>query len=99
MIVLDGVEMVDVREAAELSRRTPETIRRWVWSGRLEAVKNGNKLFVRRADVTADTMGAEPKGPTSTLADWARSLPGRAGASSRSASDLVLEDRESRAGR
>jgi hypothetical protein len=37
--------------------------------------------------------------PTPTLASWARSLPGRAGASSSSASDLVLEDRESHAGR
>ena len=96
MIVIDGVEMVDVREAAALSRRTPETIRRWVWTGRLSSVKNGNKLFVPRADIGGEERSAET---ASTLADWARSLPGPAATPASSASDLVLEDRESRAGR
>ncbi len=43
--------MVDVHEAAELPRRTPETIRRCMWSGRVHSVKNGNKLSIRCADV------------------------------------------------
>jgi excisionase family DNA binding protein len=96
MIEIHGVEMVDVREAAELSRRTPETIRRWVWSGRLSAIKDGNKLFVRRADVRVE---GEPAGTSSSLADWVRSLPTFGGPAAASASDLVLEDRASRAGR
>jgi excisionase family DNA binding protein len=97
MIIIDGVEMVDVREAAELSRRTPETIRRWVWSGRLSAIKNGNKLFVRRSDVPT-THPPDPSAVPS-LRDWADGLPsGRAGTGA-SASDLVLEDRAERVGR
>lgn len=97
MITIDGVEMVDVQEAARLTRRTPETIRRWVWSGRVSAVKNGNKLFVRRSDVAGSAevgRGDEP-----TLESWARQLPTQGAGSRTSASDLVLEDRAERAGR
>ena len=97
MLVIDGVEMVDVREAAELSRRTPETIRRWVWGGRLHAVKNGNKLFVRRADVVAAEAEGSPDERLS-LHDWVSLLP-REGRAAVTAADLVLEDRAERAGR
>ena len=97
MIVVDGVAMVDVREAADLSRRTPETIRRWVWSGRLRSIKSGNKLFVARADV-APVSGSEAP-PGLTLRDWAELLPSGAGGTGDSARDLVLEDRDARAGR
>ena len=89
--------MVDVREAAELSRRTPETIRRWVWSGRVQSVKNGNKLFVRRDDVAA--AGDAAVEPALSLREWARSLPKNSDAAGASARDLVLEDRDARAGR
>ena len=99
MIVVDGVEMVDVREAAELSRRTPETIRRWVWSGRLRSVKNGNKLFVRRADLTPTSGAGSDEEPTLTLKEWAKRLPTSGDATGVSARDLVLEDRDARAGR
>ena len=98
MIVVDGVAMVDVREAAELSRRTPETIRRWVWSGRVHSVKNGNKLFVRRDDV-ADADGGPADEATVTLREWARLLPKNGDAAGISARDLVLQDRDARAGR
>ena len=90
--------MVDVREAAELSRRTPETIRRWVWSGRVHSVKNGNKLFVRRDDVAADS-DAPADEPALSLREWARSLPRKSDATGTSARDLVLKDRDARAGR
>jgi hypothetical protein len=96
MIVIDGVEMVDVREAAQISRRTPETIRRWVWTGRLQAVKSGNKLFVRRSDL-ATGPGAD-SGEGLTLRQWASRLPMEKPGSGASAKDLVLEDRASRAG-
>lgn len=95
MIVLNGVEMVDVKEASELSRRTPETIRRWVWSGRLTSVKNGNKLFVRRSDLPVASAETEN---ALTLREWARLL-GPTGSTGSTASDLVLEDRDTRAGR
>ena len=98
MIVVDGVAMVDVREAAELSRRTPETIRRWVWSGRVHSVKNGNKLFVRRDDVAADS-DAPADEPALSLLEWAKSLPRKSDATGASARDLVLKDRDARASR
>lgn len=88
--------MVDVREAADLVRRTPETVRRWVWSGQLSAVKYGNKLMLRRGDILA-LSGSEPEG-TMSLRQWARDVQarrsgGRAGATAR---DLVLDDRTAR---
>lgn len=99
MIVIDGVEMVDVHEAARLAHRSPETVRRWVWSGRVQAVKQGNKYFVRAADLPAWDPGDEPG--AMTLAGWAAlrdaRLPRRPGGGS--AADLVLEDRAERAGR
>jgi excisionase family DNA binding protein len=98
MIVLDGVEMVDVREAARLAGRSPETVRRWVWSGRLPSVKNGNKWFVPRSQVAGrgqDTGSGSPR----SLRAWAESLPQDTRETGRTASDLVLEDRAERAGR
>ena len=99
MVVIDGVEMVDVHEAARLAGRSPETVRRWVWSGRLQAVKQGNKYFIRSADLPARVTSDEPG--AMTLAEWAAlrdaRLPRRP--SGGSAADLVLEDRAERASR
>ena len=38
-----------MREAAERTGRSAETIRRWIWAGRLPATKRGNTYYV---DVT-----------------------------------------------
>lgn len=99
MITVDGVVMVDVREAAELVGRTPETVRRWVWSGRIDAVKHGNKLLVRR-DVLLELAGqrhAGGGGSNAGLAEWAEKVRrSRRGRAASSASDLVLEDRAAR---
>ena len=93
--------MVGVRDAALLARRTPETIRRWVWSGRLSAVKQGNKLLVPVAELPG-AFAPDERGPRdlaawaetalSAMAAWPASEPG-------SAADLVLADRERRGGR
>ena len=40
-----------VREAARRCHRTPETIRRWVWDGRLPAEKIGGHLYIRESDL------------------------------------------------
>jgi excisionase family DNA binding protein len=100
MIVVDGVEMLEVRDAARLARRTPETVRRWVWSGRLEATKQGNRLLVRRSDVAAlageGRSRLEPaEGPS--LAEWAaRARKRRGGTKGTTAADLVWDDRAGR---
>lgn len=95
MIVVDGVEMLEIREAAALVQRTPETVRRWVWSGRLPARKSANRLLVARVEV--ERMVAEAPRAL-TLAEWAEQTqavlgPGKAGTT---ASDLVLADRAAR---
>lgn len=98
MMVVDGVEMLDVQEAAALVHRTPETVRRWVWSGRLPGVKKGQKLFVPRRDVLAAT-GAEQAPPRDrpTLRAWAEAVAQSQGTGNRpTARDLVLDDRARR---
>lgn len=100
MIVVNGVEMVEVREAAELARRTPETIRRWVWSGRLHATKEGNRLLVPRDAVVA-MGGPEAPGEAGSsrpsLREWAdRVRKGRTGKRGATAADLVWGDRAGR---
>jgi excisionase family DNA binding protein len=42
-------KLISVREAAKECDRNPETIRRWIWSGKLPAEKLGNQLFVKRS--------------------------------------------------
>jgi excisionase family DNA binding protein len=87
---------LDVKTAARISGRTAETIRRWVWSGRLPARKSGNRLMVKRADVehlAGDTGG------TLSLAEWlllAEQELRRHKGPYRSAADLVVEDRRRR---
>lgn len=99
MIVVDDVEMVDVREAARLAGRTSETIRRWVWNGRLTATKQGNRLLVPRDEVLAVAGGQarEAAAPRLTLAEWeARVATSRTGTAGTSAADLVQDDRARR---
>jgi excisionase family DNA binding protein len=40
---------ITVPEAATRARRTQETIRRWIWSGRLPARKVGNQHVIEEA--------------------------------------------------
>lgn len=101
MLVLDGVEMLDLRETARLAGRTPETVRRWIWSGRLAARRHGNKLLVTREAVN-ELMHGAPAAKRS-LTDWAATVDEhrRTGALgqrklSASAADLVLDDRATR---
>ena len=102
MLAIDGVEMLDVREAAQLAGRTPETVRRWVWSGRLSAVRQGNRLLMSRREVDELVRGVSTSQPPS-LAGWVREVEEhrRSGALPRaargtSAADLVMADRRSR---
>src|SRR3989441_12806835 len=84
---------LDIRAAARLTGRSTETIRRWVWSGRLRARKLGKRIFVLRRDVEA-LAGSQQTKPLS-LTEWRISANKilRRSAVGKSASDLVLADR------
>ncbi len=41
--------LISVREAAKLCGRNPETVRRWIWGGKLPAEKLGNQLFIKKS--------------------------------------------------
>ncbi len=43
--------MITVRDVARRMGRNPETVRRWIWEGKLPARKIGNQLFVEEADL------------------------------------------------
>lgn len=99
MIVVDGVEMVDVQEAARLVDRTPETIRRWVWSERLTASKHGTRLLIERSALLSAAGKTDARSTPYSLAEWAQEVAstwpnGRRGAT---ASDIVRADRARRA--
>ena len=44
-------ETIDIKQASQYCRRNPETVRRWVWNGKLPAQKVGNQLFIRKGDL------------------------------------------------
>jgi len=87
-----------INDAAALVHRSPETVRRWVWSGRLKARKAGRHLLVSRQDV--EGLGAAaPFQSRMTLREWgelAQRVLNRPDTGGRSASDLVLEGRRER---
>lgn len=101
MIVIDGVEMVDVHEAARLVGRSAETVRRWVWSGKVGAVKQGNKYFVPRAELPEAGPDGSPAAETLSLRSWAELAAHRRhrGHPEGTGRDLVLDDRAERADR
>ncbi len=41
--------LISVKDAAKECGRNPETVRRWIWSGKLQSEKLGNQLFVKRS--------------------------------------------------
>ena len=53
MVIRTEDELISVREAAKECRRNMETIRRWIWGGKLPAEKLGNQLFIKRSDLTS----------------------------------------------
>lgn len=95
-----------VREAAARIRRNPETVRRWIWSKKLPARKLGNVLYVQATDLDAIADGTQPSRRTQFDAaawrDWVSRLDknrSETGVSiHHSSADLVLEDRDARAG-
>lgn len=47
----DEERLLTVRDIARRVGRSEETIRRWIWSGKLPAKKLGNQLFVEETDL------------------------------------------------
>ena len=91
-------EELTILAAAALIRRSPETVRRWVWTGRLKARRIGKQLLVPRRDVEA-LAGVGPR--TLTLREWGKLADAalrRPRGGGRSAADLVLLDRRERSG-
>ena len=90
-------DMIDVRRAAVLVGKHPETVRRWIWSGRLAARRVGQRLLVARTDLEHFVENGRFD---QTLGEWAARArlvrSGSASASDQTASDLVLEDRAQR---
>jgi excisionase family DNA binding protein len=97
---------ITVREAAQRAQRSEETIRRWIWSGRLPARKHGNSyridvVHLDQITVVYDPAGGGPAAGSresfgawlDDLDRWKQGLPGASGAS---AADLVIEDRHAR---
>lgn len=95
-----------VREAAQRVHRAEETIRRWIWAGRLPAHKLGTGYRVDEKDLDAIAAGVlaprEPGNPDLDLGGWVAAVKAwHAGldVSPRSgAGQLVVEDREERSG-
>lgn len=61
--------MLTVPEAARRTGRNPETIRRWIRSGRLRASKVGTQHVIEESDLAAVTGD----GDTTPLPDWMKS--------------------------
>ncbi len=44
-------DLISVKEAAKECGRNTETVRRWIWDGKLPAEKLGNQLFIKNSDL------------------------------------------------
>jgi excisionase family DNA binding protein len=105
---MTAVEELTVREAAVRVGRSPETVRRWIWSGRLPATKRGNTYYVDVihlerlvAEMNATSWHGESSRPglAAWLAEvdqWRATLARSGSARAATASDLVTEDRHAR---
>lgn len=93
-----------MREAARRVNRAEETIRRWIWAGKLPARKLGQSYQVREADLDAVAASVPvPREPELRLGEWVaqvrawragNDLPPHGGAG-----QLVIEDRVLRSSR
>jgi excisionase family DNA binding protein len=102
---MNAAQEITVREAARRTHRSEETIRRWIWSGRLPAHKRGSSYRIDiahldRIAITYDHPDADPAASGDSLGAWLddldrwkEALPAASGAS---AADLVIEDRHAR---
>src|SRR3970282_1899790 len=64
--IMSEAQLLTVREVARRCRRSEETVRRWIWSGKLPAKKLGNQLFVEAAELARIQL--EPRVSESAVA-------------------------------
>ncbi len=74
-----AIQEISVREAARRTGRSAETVRRWIWSGRLPATKRGNTYYVDvmhlegiavEMGITGFAAHHAENAPSSHLAAW-----------------------------
>ena len=53
MVINTEGKLISVREASAVCGRNMETVRRWIWGGKLPAQKLGNQLFIKRSALEA----------------------------------------------
>lgn len=82
--------MLTVPEAARRTKRDPETVRRWIRSGRLRATKIGTQHMIDEADLAQVT---EEKSVLPLLPGWRRTATGHP------MPDVIAAIRASRTGR
>ena len=105
---MTAAQEVTVREAARRAGRSEETIRRWIWSGRLPAVKRGRGYRIDARHLEEIIVEIEPgavrheQKKSLTMLEWLDAVdkwkaslpsPPQPGVS---AADLVIEDRRAR---
>jgi excisionase family DNA binding protein len=100
-----AAQELSVRQAARRAGRSEETIRRWIWSGRLRAVKRGTSyridvVHLEQVMVELETGFSGQAVPSASwqawldaVSEWKAGLETTPGIS---ASDLVIEDRRAR---
>ena len=93
-----AADELDVAAAAAVAGRSAETVRRWVWSGRLRAQRRGNKLLIARSDLDR-LLGSSGIVAAMSLVDWVAAVESsglKKGPRGATAADLVLEERRLR---
>ncbi len=102
-----AAQELTVRQAAKCAGRSEETIRRWIWSGRLPAAKRGTSyridvVHLERVMVEVDTGAAKHAASNQSMLDWLEEVARwKAGLKVKptpgvSAADLIIEDRRAR---
>lgn len=61
-------DLMTVREAARECKRATETVRRWIWEGKLPAQKLGNQLFIKKRDLVQMRPGRSGREASDELA-------------------------------
>ena len=99
-MTLTKANLMTVREAAKECGRNEETIRRWIWSGKLPAEKLGNQLFIKTTDLAIYAGKDNPERKLSTdelfekVAELRKQVNARVGQFDAAA--LIRESRERR---